>query len=61
MLPSDEYLTGVVRDPGAFGDGASSHVYKGKWKDKQVIVKKLHYVTPPVFSIPSHYPLPDSK
>ena len=61
MLPSDEYLTGVVREPGAFGDGASSYVYKGKWKEKQVIVKKLRYMTPPVFLIPSDYTLPDSE
>lgn len=62
MLQSEEYLAGVVRESAVGdGNGAFEYVYKGKWKTKQVALKKLRHVTPPVFVIPSHYPLPDSE
>jgi hypothetical protein len=48
LLPPDEYLTDVVRGS-ALGGGGFSHVYKGRWKEKQVAVKKFHPILPPVF------------
>ena len=52
-LPSDEYLSDVQVVPESIlGGGAFGHVYKGKWNEKHVAVKKFHPVTPPVFLIP---------
>ena len=47
LLSPDDYLQ-VVRES-VLGDGASSHVYKGKWEETPVAVKKFRPVTPPVF------------
>jgi hypothetical protein len=52
FLYGDDYLMDVVRES-AFDGGAFSHVYKGRWKGKQVAVKKFRAVKPPVFLIPS--------
>ncbi|KAF8497871.1 kinase-like domain-containing protein [Russula emetica] len=52
LLPPDEYLTDVTREY-ALGSGGFSHVYKGRWKEKQVAVKKFHPILPPVFLISS--------
>ena len=55
LLPPDEYLSDVKVYRGSIlGDGAFGHVYKGKWKERQVAVKKFRPVTPPVYSIPSN-------
>ena len=54
LLYPDEYLSDVQIFRGSIlGDGAFSHVYKGKWKENYVAVKKFRPVTPPVFLIPS--------
>ena len=52
MLPPDEFLTDVVRES-ALEDGAFGHIYEGRWKERQVVVKTFGPVTPPVFLIPS--------
>ena len=55
LLPPNEYLSDVQIFRGSIlGDGAFGHVYKGKWKEKYVAVKKFRPVTPPVFLIPSN-------
>jgi hypothetical protein len=43
---------GVVRKS-TLSIGAFGQVYKGKWEEKQVAVKKFCPITPPVFLIPS--------
>jgi hypothetical protein len=52
LLPPDEYITDVVRGS-ALGGGGFSQVYKGRWKEKQVAVKKFRPILPPVFLISS--------
>jgi len=46
FLCGDDYLTDVVRES-PFHGGAFSHVYKGRWKGKQVAVKRFRAVKPP--------------
>jgi hypothetical protein len=60
LLPPKDYLTGVVLESPLDG-GAFGKVYSGKWKGKKVAVKVFGSVDPPVFLIPSDYPLPDSE
>jgi hypothetical protein len=47
--PPSEYLTGVV----VLSRVAFGQVYKGKWEEKQIAVKKFSPVAPPVYLIPS--------
>jgi hypothetical protein len=60
LLPPDDYLTDVVLETHLDG-GAFGNVYSGKWNKEKVAVKKFGSVNPPVFLIPSDYPLPDSE